>query len=192
MNGTRPFRFFDNREKYLLFVTTCGEKWAISERTGNELPEPPALRVFDAGTGDGTVMAGVLRQPHEHFPTVPFLVVGKEISLEDVRLALEKLPNRFPEHPQTTPATVPTASQRSPAPQCRRPSAGSGIGWVGPPRGVHAGRASTIFDTPSRCAESCAGTRTVPMSTARSWHWQPTSATPRSPIPTVIGSTRLQ
>ena len=76
-------------------MTTCGEKWAISERTGNELPEPPALRVFDAGTGDGTVMAGVLRQPHEHFPTVPFLVVGKEISLEDVRLALEKLPNRF-------------------------------------------------------------------------------------------------
>jgi hypothetical protein len=25
------FRFFDNREKYLLFVTTCSEKWAIAE-----------------------------------------------------------------------------------------------------------------------------------------------------------------
>ena len=23
MNDERPFRFFDNREKYLLFVTTC-------------------------------------------------------------------------------------------------------------------------------------------------------------------------
>ena len=105
MNDERPFRFFDNREKYLLFVTTCSEKWAIGQRIGAELPvlspQPPALRVFDAGTGDGTVMASVLRQLHGHFPTVPFLVVGKEISLEDVRLTLEKLPDRFSEHPQT-------------------------------------------------------------------------------------------
>ena len=103
--GARPFRFFDNREKYLLFVTTCSEKWAIGERIGAELselaPEPPALRVFDAGTGDGTVMASVLRRLHGCFPTVPFLVVGKEISLEDVRLTLDKLPDRFSEHPQT-------------------------------------------------------------------------------------------
>ena len=105
MKDARPFRFFDNREKYLLFVTTCSEKGAISQRIGAELPElspePPALRVFDAGTGDGTVMASVLRQLHGHFPNVPFLVVGKEISLEDVRLTLEKLPDRFSEHPQT-------------------------------------------------------------------------------------------
>ena len=103
--GERPFRFFDNREKYLLFVTTCSEKWAIGQRIGADLgaldPRPPALRVFDAGTGDGTVMASVLRQLHGHYPTVPFLVVGKEISLEDVRLTLEKLPDRFSEHPQT-------------------------------------------------------------------------------------------
>ena len=101
----RPFRFFDNREKYLLFVTTCGEKWAIGERVGDELhhlrPTPPALRVFDAGTGDGTVMASVLRRLHGEFPTAPFVVTGKEISLEDVRLTLEKLPDRFSEHPQT-------------------------------------------------------------------------------------------
>jgi len=32
---------------------------------------------------------------------VPLLVVGKEISLEDVRLALEKMPDRFHEHPHT-------------------------------------------------------------------------------------------
>ena len=104
-NNDRPFRFFDNREKYLLFVTTCGEKWAIGERVGDELhhlrPTPPALRVFDAGTGDGTVMASVLRRLHGAFPTVPFVVTGKEISLEDVRLTLEKLPDRFSEHPQT-------------------------------------------------------------------------------------------
>ena len=105
MTDDRPFRFFDNREKYLLFVTTCSEKWAIGQRIGAELsalsPRPPALRIFDAGTGDGTVMASVLRQLHGHYPTMPFLVVGKEISLEDVRLTLEKLPDRFSEHPQT-------------------------------------------------------------------------------------------
>ena len=101
----RPFRFFDNREKYLLFVTTCSEKWAIGQQVGAELehlnPTPPALRIFDAGTGDGTVLASVLRQMHGHYPTIPFLVVGKEISLEDVHLTLEKLPDRFSEHPQT-------------------------------------------------------------------------------------------
>jgi|TARA_B100000809_G_scaffold144403_1_gene142024 hypothetical protein len=36
---------------------------------------------------------------HRRFPTMPFFVVGKEISLEDVRLCLEKLPDRFVEHP---------------------------------------------------------------------------------------------
>jgi hypothetical protein len=101
----RPFRFFDNREKYLLFVTTCGEKWAIAEQVGTEIgnivPQPPALRLFDAGTGDGTVLASSLRRLHEAFPSVPFLVVGKEISVEDLRLTLEKLPDRFAEHPQT-------------------------------------------------------------------------------------------
>ncbi len=98
------FRFYDNRQKYLLFVMTCGEKWAIAERVGLELehlkPQPPALRLFDAGMGDGTVLAQVLRDLHHRFPNVPFLVVGKEISLEDVRLSLEKLPDRFHEHPQ--------------------------------------------------------------------------------------------
>ena len=32
---------------------------------------------------------------------MPFYIVGKEISLEDVRLALEKMPDRFFEHPST-------------------------------------------------------------------------------------------
>ncbi len=100
----RPFRFFDNREKYLMFVTTCGEKWAIAEQVGEEIghirPRPPALQLFDAGTGDGTVLASSLRRLHEAFANVPFLVIGKEISVEDLRLTLEKLPDRFAEHPQ--------------------------------------------------------------------------------------------
>lgn len=99
------FRFYDNRQKYLMFVNTCSEKWAIAERVGMELdqikPKLPALRVFDAGIGDGTVLARVLRDMHRRHPTVPFVVVGKEISLEDVRLSLEKVPDRLFEHPAT-------------------------------------------------------------------------------------------
>jgi hypothetical protein len=98
-----PFRFYDNRQKYLQFVTTTNEKWKVAERSAKELsnlrPEPPALRLFDAGIGDGTVLAHLLRAMHQHYPTIPFYVVGKEISLEDVRLTLDKLPDRFIEHP---------------------------------------------------------------------------------------------
>lgn len=101
----RNFRFFDNRQKYLLFVTTCGEKDVIARRVGLELahlhPRPPALRVFDAGMGDGTVLTNVMREMHRRFQTMPFHVVGKEISLEDVRLSLRKMADRFFEHPAT-------------------------------------------------------------------------------------------
>ncbi|GIT25038.1 MAG: hypothetical protein CM1200mP41_10820 [Gammaproteobacteria bacterium] len=38
---------------------------------------------------------------HRRFPPIPFLVVAKEISLEDVRLSLEKLPDRLVEHPSS-------------------------------------------------------------------------------------------
>src|SRR3954462_7091103 len=99
------FRFFDNRQKYLLFVNTCSEKDVIARRVGLELgqihPRPPAVRLFDAGMGDGTVLARVMREMHRRFATVPFYIVGKEISLEDVRLSLRKMADRFFEHPAT-------------------------------------------------------------------------------------------
>jgi SAM-dependent methyltransferase len=101
----RNFRFYDNRQKYLLFVNTCSEKWVVAQRVAMELanihPRPPAVRVFDAGVGDGTVLTRVMRAMHNRFPTMPFYIVGKEISLEDVRLTLEKMPDRFFEHPAT-------------------------------------------------------------------------------------------
>lgn len=100
-----PFRFYDNRQKYLAFVNTCNEKWAIAQRAGKEIqhihPSPPALRIFDAGMGDGTVLAYLMRNLHRKFPTVPLFINTKEISLEDVRLGLSKLPDRFCEHPAT-------------------------------------------------------------------------------------------
>lgn len=101
----RNFRFYDNRQKYLMFVNTCSEKRVVAERVSQELtnihPRPPALRLFDAGVGDGTVLARVMRSMHQRFETLPFYIVGKEISLEDIRLTLEKVPDRFHEHPAT-------------------------------------------------------------------------------------------
>jgi hypothetical protein len=100
-----PFRFYDNRQKYLAFVNTCNEKAVVAQRAAKELsqmrPSPPALRIFDAGMGDATVLSRLMRSAHRDFPTVPLLAVAKEISLEDVRLGLEKMPDRFYEHPQT-------------------------------------------------------------------------------------------
>jgi hypothetical protein len=99
----RPFRFYDNRQKYLAFVNTCNEKTKVAERAARELvhlkPSPPALRIFDAGMGDGTILSHLLRATHRRYPTLPFYVVGKEISLEDIRLGLETLPDRLVEHP---------------------------------------------------------------------------------------------
>lgn len=102
---TTPFRFYDNRQKYLAFVSTCNEKSVIATRAAKEalgVPlTPPALRIFDAGMGDATVLSRLMRSVHRHYPTVPLLAVAKEISLEDVRLGLEKMPDRFQEHPHT-------------------------------------------------------------------------------------------
>ncbi|MEP7274940.1 MAG: hypothetical protein ABI812_01210 [Betaproteobacteria bacterium] len=100
-----PFRFYDNRQKYLMFVNTCNEKATIAARAAHELtqarPTSPALRIFDAGMGDATVLSRLMRAAHRLFPNVPLLAVAKEISLEDVRLGLEKMPDRFFEHPHT-------------------------------------------------------------------------------------------
>ena len=41
-----------------------------------------------------------MRSLHALRPHVPWLVVGKEISIEDVRIALDRLPDRFHEHPE--------------------------------------------------------------------------------------------
>ncbi len=104
-DGEHNFRFYDNRQKYLMFVNTCSEKWEVANRVSQELanlhPRPPALRVFDAGVGDGTILSRVMRSMHARYPTMPFYVAGKEISLEDVRLTLQKMPDRFFEHPAT-------------------------------------------------------------------------------------------
>lgn len=100
----RPFRFFDNREKYLLFTTTCSEKQETAKRIGLEFdhltPRPPAFRLFQAGAGEGTLLNRVLRQLHTRWPALPLLVVIKEISPEFIRMAVRNLADRFREHPE--------------------------------------------------------------------------------------------
>jgi SAM-dependent methyltransferase len=129
----RNFRFFDNRQKYLLFVNTCSEKWVVAHRVGQELinihPRPPAVRLFDAGIGDGTVLARVMRAMHDRFPAMPFYVVGKEISLEDTRLTLQKVPDRFVEHPATVLVLTNLAYADAPWLHVRSVSAASSLVW---------------------------------------------------------------
>ncbi len=126
------FRFFENRQKYLLFVHTCSEKRVIAQRVELELgsihPRPPALRVFDAGVGDGTVLARVMRSMHSRFPHMPFYV-GKEISLEDVRLVLDKLPDRLFEHPATVFVLTNMHYAEAPWLAPRSPAAAAGMIW---------------------------------------------------------------
>jgi len=101
----KNFRFFDNRQKYLLFVTTTNEKNRIADNIHPYIkkikPTKPGLKIFDAGMGDGSLLMNVMRQCHQEKPNIPLLISTKEISMEDVRLGLEKLPDRFVEHKNT-------------------------------------------------------------------------------------------
>jgi hypothetical protein len=129
----RNFRFFDNRQKYLLFVNTCSEKWEIANRVGLELgnihPRPPAVRIFDAGVGDGTVLARVMRSMHDRYPTMPFYIVGKEISLEDIRLTLQKMADRFIEHPSSVLVLTNLAYAEAPWLSVKSVSAATSLVW---------------------------------------------------------------
>lgn len=141
---TGNFRFFENRQKYLLFVHTCSEKRVIAQRVALELssihPRPPALRLFDAGVGDGTVLARVMRSMHSRFPHMPFYVAGKEISLEDVRLTLDKVPDRLFEHPATVFVLTNMNYAEAPWLAPRSPAAAAGMIWHEVPlRGASSG-----------------------------------------------------
>jgi hypothetical protein len=144
----RNFRFFDNRQKYLLFVNTCSEKLVVAQRVTLELsnihPRPPAVRLFDAGIGDGTVLARVMRAMHNRFPTMPFYVVGKEISLEDIRLSLQKMADRLFEHPATVLVLTNLAYADAPWLAVKSMSAASSLVWRELPL---AGNSAYAFDT---------------------------------------------
>jgi len=96
-------RFFDNRLKYLSFIQNTSEKRAISMELAPYIASMPKnrtfLRVLDAGTGDGTIKSNVIKTFHKYHPYTSLLITGKEISYEDLKNTLEKMPDRFVEHP---------------------------------------------------------------------------------------------
>ena len=97
-------RFFDSRAAYMMFVTTTTEKSAVAGASTARRCGCPRGRTPSAfstpGMGDATVLVETMRSFHKLYTHVPWLVVGKEISLEDVRQALDKLPRPFPRTPR--------------------------------------------------------------------------------------------
>ena len=86
----KNFRFYDNRQKYLLFVTTTNEKNQIADAIRPHVntikPQKPGVKIFDAGMGDGSLLMNVMRQCHSKHPTIPLLVSTKEISIDTMML----------------------------------------------------------------------------------------------------------
>ena len=67
----------------------------ISKLSGNK----SYIRVLDAGTGDGTIFSNMIKSFHKYHPYTSLLITGKEISYEDLKNTIEKMPDRFVEHP---------------------------------------------------------------------------------------------
>jgi hypothetical protein len=70
-----------------------------------------------------------MRSMHDRFPTMPFYVVGKEISLEDIRLTLQKMADRFVEHPATALVLTNLAYADAPWLAVKSLSAASSLVW---------------------------------------------------------------
>ncbi len=96
-------RFFDGRLKYLSFIQNTEEKKAISENIYSHIAglsdNKSYLRILDAGTGDGTIFSNIIKSFHKYHPYTSLLITGKEISYEDLKNTLDKMPDRFVEHP---------------------------------------------------------------------------------------------
>ena len=95
-------RFFDDRLKYLSFIQNTGEKKAISLKLYPHVAKMSKnksyLRILDAGTGDGTIKSNIIKSFHKYHPYTSLLITGKEISYEDLKNTLDKMPDRFVEH----------------------------------------------------------------------------------------------
>ena len=96
-------RFFDDRLKYLSFIQNTSEKKIISTEIYPHIARlsqnKSYLRILDAGTGDGTIISNVIKSFHRYHAYTSLLITGKEISYEDLKNTLEKMPDRFVEHP---------------------------------------------------------------------------------------------
>jgi hypothetical protein len=142
---TSVARFFDSRAAYLLFSTATNEKPVVAARIGAELdriePGEKALHVLDAGMGDATVLTEVMRRLHRAFTHIPWLIVGKEISIEDVRLSLDKMADRLLEHPETVFVVTNMSYREAPHLTPMREEAKAALRWTTVPL-----EGSTAFD----------------------------------------------
>ena len=121
-----------------LFYKTNVSQYPKSQQVGERVieeierlnPKPPSINVFDAGLGDAAVLTRVLRGIHGKYPTVPILAVAKEISLEDVRQSLTKMPDRFSEHPQTVLAVTNMTYKAAPGLQAMTERGRRDTNWI--------------------------------------------------------------
>ena len=74
-------------------------------------------------------MARVMRAMHARFPTMPHYFAGKEISLEDIRLTLQNVPDRFYEHPATVLVFTNMHYSEAPWLRVRSPAAANSLVW---------------------------------------------------------------
>jgi hypothetical protein len=79
------------------------------------------------------VLSQVLRDLHRRMPTVPFFVVGKEVSMEDTRLTLATLSDRLAEHPQSVIVLTNMFYAEAPALFPRNPDFHSAVKWIDVP-----------------------------------------------------------
>ena len=75
--------------------------FSLTLETGEEVDSNFGTKPVSFVMGDGSLLMNIMRQCHQKLPNIPLLVSTKEISMEDVRLGLEKLPDRFVEHKNT-------------------------------------------------------------------------------------------
>ena len=127
--GSDAVRFYDNRQKYLAFVTpaTRSPRSRTARRSSSSTcrPTAAALRIFDAGMATPRCSpdpAPCARAVPDRAPAL-----GRQgISLEDVRLGLEKMPDASSSTPRTVlvitnlnyseaPRLMPPTSRRPPA-----------------------------------------------------------------------------
>ena len=111
--------FRDHRLNYLSFVANTDEKQAVAARIIEELykldlAHAASLNIFDAGIGDATILAKVLSAAHAKHKNLPFYIVGKEISGQDIRIVLPKMAHVFYEHPETVLVINNLAYKKSP------------------------------------------------------------------------------
>ena len=86
--GTKKADFFDSRDKYLSFVNSTNEKSSIAFKLSSYLKKTrinsDAFRIFDAGTGEGTIISTLLSAAHEQFPEDPISVSYTHLTLPTI------------------------------------------------------------------------------------------------------------